>query len=61
MKSLFVALALASTAVSVNAGDARTTAAPPRVSSNAPVCPDGEIAVAHYINGKLTWVCEPEV
>lgn len=59
MKSIFIGLALAATALSVNAGDVRSTVVPSHVYSNAPVCPEGQVAVAHFINGRLVWECVP--
>ncbi|MDR6935682.1 hypothetical protein [Luteibacter sp. 3190] len=60
MKNVFVACAFAAVAFSVQAGDALRNVDAAQATSFAPICPPGEVAVAHYINGKLTWVCEPE-
>lgn len=59
MKSLFAGLVLVAVALSVNASGIRSTGVLQHVHSNAPVCPPGEVAVAHVINGKLVWECVP--
>jgi len=59
MKNVLIACAFAAAAFSAQAGDARRPVESRHATSPAPTCPEGQIAVAHYINGKLTWVCEP--
>ncbi|WP_266156584.1 hypothetical protein [Dyella silvatica] len=59
MKSIFVGWVLAATALSVNAADIRSSDRIPHVYANAPVCPGGQVAVAHIVNGRLVWQCVP--
>lgn len=55
MKSLFAGLVLVAVALSVNASGIRLQ----HIHSDAPVCPPGEKAVPHVIDGKLVWECVP--
>lgn len=59
MKNVFVACVFAAAAFAAHAADAPRSVLPHTATSFAPQCPEGEIAVAHYIDGKLTWICEP--
>lgn len=60
MKILCAGLVLIVAAVSANASGIATTATPNHVYSNAPVCPDGQVAqFVGVINGKATWRCVP--
>jgi hypothetical protein len=59
MQRLFVGLVLVVVALSVNASGLRSSSVMQRVHAEAPVCPPGEKAVPHIVNGQLVWVCVP--
>jgi hypothetical protein len=60
MKSLFVGLVVAITALSVSAGDARNTEMSQQAVSlmpMIPMCPPGEVAKLVKVNGVYEWEC----
>jgi hypothetical protein len=60
MKIVFVGLVLIAAAVSANATGIGTRTDLNHGRSNAPVCPDGQVAqFVGVINGKATWRCVP--
>jgi hypothetical protein len=62
MKSLFVALVVAITALSVNAGDVRNTQMSQQVTSlkpPIPMCPPGEVGMWVKVGNTYEWECFP--
>lgn len=60
MKIVFVALVLVAAAASSNATGIASRTDQNHGRSNAPVCPDGQVAqFVGVINGKATWRCVP--
>lgn len=60
MKIVFVGLVLMAAAASANAGAVTDHRDQNHGYSNAPVCPDGQVAqFVGVINGRATWRCVP--
>jgi hypothetical protein len=59
MKSLLAGLVLFGLALSVNAGDTRSTNMPQYVQPPIPMCPPGEHAQLVKVNGVFEWECVP--
>ncbi|PTR33965.1 hypothetical protein C8J98_102152 [Luteibacter sp. OK325] len=60
MKMVFIALVMIAAAASANAGGIGNRGDLNHAPSNAPVCPDGQVAqFVGVINGKATWRCVP--